>query len=193
MKVVHSWLKEYMGEGLPEPRQVEELLTFHSFEVEGVEELAGETVIDVDVLPNRASDCLCHRGIAHELAAVLDIELDYDPLREPPVFTSTENISITIEDPEACPRFTASLLTGVTVTDSPDWLIRRLEAIGVRSINNIVDATNYVMFALGEPLHAYDSDLFPQVDGRWQFQVRKAAAGETVSLLSEGGKEEDQI
>lgn len=197
MKVVHSWLKEYVGEALPSPEKVEELLTFHSFEVEGIEQVEGESVIDVDILPNRASDCLCHRGIARELASLLSVTLSHDPLAVEPVLTSTDKIHVDIQNKNACPRFTAALFTGVTVGESPDWLKKRLKAIGVRSINNIVDATNYVMFALGEPLHAYDADLFPQVDGRWQFVVRQAVEGEKVSLLSEGGKgtteQEDRI
>jgi phenylalanyl-tRNA synthetase beta chain len=82
---------------------------------------------------------------------------------------------------------------GVTVGPSPQWLQDRLEAIGQRSINNIVDATNYVMFAIGQPIHAYDAELFPQVDGSWRFDVRRAVAGETVSLIPEGGKDEDRV
>ena len=80
MKIVHSWLKDYLGDALPTPEKVEELLTFHSFEVDGVEEVAGETVIDIDVLPNRSSDCLCHRGVARELASLLGTSLVHDPL-----------------------------------------------------------------------------------------------------------------
>lgn len=193
MKVVHSWLKEYLGDVLPEPKKVEELLTFHAFEVDGVEEVEGELVIDVDVLPNRSSDSLCHRGIARELASILAVPLAYDPLSVPLSLTTTDAISVNISDPEACPRFTASLITDVTVGTSPAWLQTRLKAMGVRSINNIVDATNYVMFAIGEPIHAYDADLFPKMDGQWKFEVRFAAEGEKVSLLSEGGRDEDRI
>lgn len=193
MKVVHSWLKEYVGDALPDAKTVDELLTFHSFEMEGIEEIGGETVLDIDVLPNRSSDCLCHRGIAREIATLLNIDLKNDPLRKEVGLEPTDKISIDIENKTDCPRFTASLMTDVTVKESPDWLKSRIEAIGVRSINNIVDATNYVMFALGEPLHAYDADLFPQVDGRWQFVVRKAREGEEVSLLGEGGSTEDRI
>lgn len=193
MKVVHSWLKDYLGDALPEPQKVEELLTFHAFEVDGVEEVAGETVIDVDVLPNRSSDSLCHRGIARELASILAVPLVHDPLKEDIALATTDEIEVHIADTEACPRFTASLITGVTVEESPEWLQTRLKAMGVRSINNIVDATNYVMFAIGEPVHAYDADLFPKVDGKWKFDVRFATEGEKVSLLSEGGKEEDRI
>lgn len=193
MKVVHSWLKDYLGDALPTSAQVEELLTFHSFEVDGMEEVEGETVIDVSVLPNRASDCLCHRGMARELASLLGTQLVHDPLKEKTELATTDKISITIEDSAACPRFSATLITGVTVGASPQWLKNRLRALGVRSINNIVDATNYVMYALGEPLHAYDADLFAKADGKWNFVIRNAKAGETVSLLAEGGKEEDRV
>ena len=193
MKIVHSWLKDYLGDSLPTPARVEELLTFHSFEVDGVEEVEGEAVIDVDVLPNRSSDCLCHRGIARELASLIGTELAHDPLKEKTELSTTDKIVVTIENPEACPRFSATLITDITVGDSPVWLQKRLKALGVRSINNIVDATNYVMYALGEPMHAYDADLFAQVDGKWNFVIRNAKAGETVSLLAEGGKDEDRI
>lgn len=193
MKVVHSWLKEYIGESIPSAEKLEELLTFHAFEIDAVDIVEGESVIDVDVLPNRSSDCLSHRGIAREIATITNRPLERDPLREPIELPSTDVLSVAIEDVEACPRFTASLITGIEVKESPEWLQVRLRALGQRPINNIVDATNYVMYALGQPLHAYDADLFPQRDGQWQFQVRYARAGETVSLLAEGGKEDDRV
>jgi len=192
MLVVRDWLKEYAGDSLPSAEEIEKLLTFHAFEIEGVETVEGEEVIDVDVLPNRSSDCLCHRGIAREIATLTGTPLVYDPLAEPVELASTDDITVTIEDPQACPRFTASLITGIEVKESPEWLKKRLTAIGQRPINNIVDATNYVMFAIGQPLHAYDADLFPQVDGKWQFGVRLAKEGEVVSLIAEGGKDEDR-
>ncbi len=193
MKVVHSWLKDYLGDALPTPEKVEELLAFHSFEIDGLEEVEGETVIDISVLPNRASDCLCHRGVARELASLLSVPLVYDPLAAEPTLATTEAIAITIENATQCPRFSASLITGIEVKESPQWLQKRLKALGVRSINNIVDATNYVMYALGEPLHAYDADLFKQVEGKWNFVIRNARPGETVSLLAEGGREEERV
>jgi phenylalanyl-tRNA synthetase beta chain len=193
MKVVHSWLKEYVGEKLPDEQAVEDLLNFHAFEIDGAEQVEGETVIDVDVLPNRSSDCLCHRGIARELATILDVQMANDPLAQVPALKTTDVIGVSIEDTNACPRFTASLITDIEVKESPDWLQKRLKALGQRPINNIVDATNYVMYAIGQPMHAYDADLFPKVDGKWQFDVRYAKAGETVSLLAEGGKDEDRV
>lgn len=193
MKVVHSWLKDYVGEDIPSATELEELLTFHAFEIDGVETVDGESVIDIDVLPNRSSDCLCHRGIAREIATIIDAPLVQDPLREQIDLPTTDAIAVAIEDANACPRFTAALVTGIEVKESPEWLQHRLRALGQRPINNIVDATNYVMYAIGQPLHAYDADLFPQVDGKWRFQVRFAKEGESVSLISETGKDEDRI
>ena len=92
MKVVHSWLKDYLGKDLPTIDKVEDFLNFHAFEIDGVEEVEGEKVIDVDVLPNRASDCLCHRGIARELATILDVDLKHDPLQEPVEIKETDKI-----------------------------------------------------------------------------------------------------
>lgn len=193
MEVIHSWLKEYVGEVLPDPKETVELLNTHAFEIEGLEEVEGESVIDVDVLPNRASDSLCHRGIARELATILDVDLEKDPLVELCELETTDLIEVNITDQEACPRFTAALIKGIEVKESPEWLQKRMRALGQRPINNIVDATNYVMYAIGQPVHAYDADLFPQVDGKWQFDIRFAKEGETVSLLAESGKDGDRI
>ncbi len=193
MKVSHNWLKEYLGDTAPAPQAMADLLTFHAFEIDEIVEKDDDTVIDIDILPNRSSDCLCHRGIAREVASIMKTPLAHDPLSVAPQLPGFTNIEVEIESAEICPRFTATLLTGIEVKESPAWLQARLQVIGQRPINNIVDATNYVMFALGQPLHAYDADLFPQVDGIWKFGVRTATSGETVSLLAEGGKDEDRV
>lgn len=192
MKVLHDWLKDYVGDTLPEPEKVVDLLTFHAFEIEGLESENGHTVIDVDVLPNRSSDCLCHRGIAREIASIINTPLVHDPMRGELTLPKTDAIGVEIEDATTCPRFTASLIEGIDVRESPQWLRERLEALGQRSINNIVDATNYVMLAIGQPLHAYDADRFPQTNGTWQFGVRTAREGEVVRLIAESGKDEDR-
>lgn len=193
MLVSWNWLKEYVGETELTATKAAELLGVHSFEIEEIDEQEKDTVLDIDVLPNRSSDCMSHRGIARELASITGMPLSHDPLSEEPELPTTDLIKVDIEDEDACPRFTASLITGVTIKESPEWLKERLEAIGQRSINNIVDATNYVMYAIGQPLHAYDAELFPQVDGHWQFEVRAAKEGEAVSLLPEGASAEDRI
>ncbi len=193
MKVTHSWLKDYIGDIIPPVEKIEELLTFHAFEVEGVEKVGQEDVIEIKILPDRGSDCLSHRGIARELASITGVPLQTDPLLNTERLPLFDAISVTIADTYACSRFGAALVTGITVTDSPQWLKDRLIALGQRPINNIVDATNYVMYSLGQPLHAYDADKFPLQDGKWQFGVRFAKEGEKVSLIAEGGKNEDRI
>lgn len=185
MKVIHSWLKEYIGDSLPEPKVVEELLTFHAFEVDGVEELVGEVIIDIDVLPNRSSDCLSHRGIARELSSILKTPLAKDPFRDPVTLPKGSKITLHIEDENLCNRFTAAVITGVKVAPSPDWLKQKLEALGQRSINNIVDATNYVMFAIGQPTHAFDFDkLAKDSEGHANITIRNGKEGETLILLT---------
>lgn len=185
MKVIHSWLKEYVGDRLPDAHKVEDLLTFHAFEVDGVEEISGETVIDIDVLPNRSSDCLSHRGIARELSSILEIPLIKDPFKESIFLPKGSQITLHIEDQNMCNRFTAAVITGVKVAPSPDWLKKKLEALGQRSINNIVDATNYVMFAIGQPTHAFDFDkLAKDTQGRVNITIRNGNDGETLTLLT---------
>jgi phenylalanyl-tRNA synthetase beta chain len=193
MKVVHTWLKDYIGDSIQSAQQIEALLTFHAFEVEGIETVAGHEVIEIKILPDRGSDCLSHRGIARELASITGVPLAYDPLHNAERLPLFSDIAVTIADTHACTRFGAALITGIEVKDSPLWLQDRLRALGQRPINNIVDATNYVMYALGQPLHAYDAEKFPQTEGKWKFDVRFATPGETVSLIAEGGKTEDRI
>ncbi|MBS3809174.1 MAG: phenylalanine--tRNA ligase subunit beta [Desulfobacterales bacterium] len=117
-----------------------------------------DTVFEIGLTPNRP-DCLSHIGVAREIAALLGKSLALPEL--PPVQTSgnAEDLtSVTIENPELCPRYAAQLVFDVTVAPSPDWLQQRLRAVGLKPINNIVDITNYVMMETGQPLHAFDFD-----------------------------------
>lgn len=185
MKVVYDWLKDYVGEEIPPIEKLEELFTFHAFEIDGTEKIGKHDVIDVKVLPDRSSDCLCHRGVAHELAALIGKPLTKDPLHESTVLEpKTGKLSVVIENAENCKRFSAALMVGIEIKESPEWLKQRLEALGQRSINNVVDATNYVMLALGQPLHAYDAEKFPRDETGWHFGVRMARDGEEVTTLS---------
>jgi len=146
------------------------------------EVLTLDTVLDLDVTTNRP-DCLCHVGIARELAAALG-----EALNEPPVTIPDELMSATsaelraqvrIEDPGGCPRFAARVIEGVAVGPSPAWLRQRLRAVGLRPINNIVDVTNFVLHELGQPLHAFDLDRFVEAGGGKlaDVVVRRAAPG----------------
>jgi len=138
-----------------------------------------DAVLEVNVTPNRG-DALSHLGVGREAATVLGVPLQRK-LRVPaesgaPV---TDAIRIEIADPVGCPRFTARALEGVRIAPSPAWLRRRLERCGVRSINNVVDVTNYVMLELGQPLHAFDLD---RIQGGL-LRVRRARDGEPLTTL----------
>ena len=186
MKVVHSWLKDYLGDITFSPEEIRDLLTFHSFEVESLEEVGEEMVLDVDVLPNRASDCLCHFGIAREIAAITKVDLNNDPLvSPPPTLVLSEELAITDQPADLCSRFIVALIVGLTIKPSPDWLQQRLLALGQRPINNVVDATNYVMLSLGQPIHAYDASKLTRSEaGQIKLGVRLAKAGECMVTLT---------
>ncbi len=186
MLVSYNWLKDYLGEDLPAVDKVVDLLTAHSFEVESAQEKENDTIIDIKVLPDRAGDCLSHRGVARELATLLNKNLAFDPLNVTVHLPVSNQFKITITEDNLCTRFMVAHMTGVTVGPSPEWLVERLSAIGQRSINNIVDATNYVMYAVGQPLHAYDADFFTKTsDGKWHFLIRQAKTGESLPLLKD--------
>ena len=141
--------------------------------------LTQDAVLHVEPRSNRG-DALSVIGMAREVAALFG-----RPLREPqwklPAEADGKPVEVSIENPEDCPFFTVRRLSGVKVGPSPAWLVRRLEAIGVRPVNNVVDITNYVMHELGQPLHAYD---VAQVAGE-RLQVRRARSGEQLTTLDD--------
>lgn len=160
-------------------------MALHAFEIDGVDPVGTDFLIDVDVLPNRSSDCLSHRGIAREIAALLKTDLVEDPLRtKVPVFPLSERVKLRI-DADRCTRYIAVLIEGVKIAPSPEWLKQYLETLGQRSINNVVDATNYVMLNLGQPLHAFDvGKLGKDASGAVAVGVRMARDGEKMMTLS---------
>lgn len=179
MKVSYNWLNgKYFDGQLPPPEKVAEELTFHAWEIEAVERMGDDTMLDVKVLPDKAMWALSHRGIAKDLSVILNLPLAHDPLSDvPPLEPKTEAMRIDVRSPN-CRRFAAALVKGVKVGPSPEWLKQALETIGQRSINNIVDASNYVMFDLGQPSHAFDATKLP--DG---IVVRQAQEGEKLIAL----------
>ncbi|MAF85926.1 MAG: phenylalanine--tRNA ligase subunit beta [Dehalococcoidales bacterium] len=139
----------------------------------------GDTVLDLEVTPNRP-DCLSVIGIAREIAALTGqslhlAEISYKASTSP----IDSQISVEIVDPDLCPRYCASLVTGIKVAESPQWLQQRLLNCGMRPINNIVDVTNYVMLEYGQPLHAFD---YHRIRGK-KIVVRRATAGEVIVSL----------
>ena len=152
-------------------------------------EVVGEVVLDVDVKPNRG-DALSMVGLAREIAAFTGAELripepSWSEEADDPV---ASHVSVTIEDAELCPRFTALFFDGVRNGSSPDWMQRRLIAAGMRPISAVVDVTNYVMHELGQPQHAYDADGIP--DGA--IVVRRARAGETLETIDHVPRQLDE-
>lgn len=181
MKISLKWLQTYFAAPLPSAEKVADAYTFHAFEID---EMQGD-MLDVKVLPNRAADCLSHRGLAKEISAILSTPLSKDPLREAlPEFPESQKLSVEIEDPKRCLRYMGAVVRGVKVGPSPAWLKEALEAVGQRSINNVVDATNYVMLNIGQPLHAFDAAKLSEKDGRYAIGVRGARAGEKITTLS---------
>ncbi|MEG1167720.1 MAG: phenylalanine--tRNA ligase subunit beta [Gordonibacter sp.] len=144
-----------------------------------------DTVLDLEVTPNRP-DCLSVAGMAREVGAMYRTDVTY-PTRELTEDTSAtpaaDLVSIDIADPSRCRRYTARVIHGVKVGPSPDWLAERVAALGARSINNIVDVTNYILFLLGQPLHAFDFDQLAGSDGKAHIVVRPAQDGELFTTL----------
>lgn len=117
-----------------------------------------DTVIDIAITPNRP-DATCHLGVARDLSAALNLELKKPSIFSSPITTGDiPEVTVEIKNPEKCPRYVAKLITDVKIKKSPKWLSNRLMAIGLRPVNNVVDVTNYVMYELGQPLHAFDFD-----------------------------------
>lgn len=183
MLVSYNWLQSYFKNKLPPPKEVSDTLIFRAFEVESINPQNDDYIFDVKVLPDRAHDCLSVRGIAKELSVHLNKKIkDEKPKQKIKSEKLKNDVSIDILEKELCRRYVGRKIEGITVASSPDWLRVRLESIGQKSINNIVDATNFVMFDLGQPLHAFDAD---KVSGG--IMVRKAKTGEHITTLD--GKE----
>ncbi len=177
MKISYEWLKWYIPE-VPPADKLSDIFTFHVCEVDSLEKLEnGDYIFDLKVLPDRAHDLLSHHGVARELASLLNLKfIDPTPNYKIPASKPT-NLEIKV-DTEDCRRYTGRIVRNVTVGKSPDWVVKHLESIGQRSINNIVDAANIVMYDCGQPIHAFDLD---KVSG--PLIIRKAKLGEEITTL----------
>jgi phenylalanyl-tRNA synthetase beta chain len=177
MKIPVGWLREFVDFTAEVPRLAEDL-TLAGLAVDGIEGKGNDAVLDLDVTTNRV-DCMNVYGVAREVSVLYS-----SPLRPLPVDIREEGPSasvawtVDIEAPELCPRFAGRVLD-VRVGPSPAWLRGRLEQVGVRPINNVVDLTNYVMIEMGQPLHAFDLAKMPET----RVIVRWSRAGEKVVTL----------
>ena len=177
MKILYSWIKEYIALDVP-PHQLGRDLTDVGFPLEKIEPSSDDAVLEIDITSNRG-DCLCHFGLAREAAALYDKPLHLPDCRRPEAGEAEIDWRIRIADKDLCRRYCALILTGVRIGPSPAWLQNRLLALGQRPINNIVDITNYVLLELGHPLHAFDLD---RLQGH-SIIVRRARPGEMVTTL----------
>ncbi len=184
MNVSYQWLQTYFEKPLPSVVELTDLLTVRAFEIEEVKQVGSDWMIDVDVLPNRAHDCLSHRGIAREIGVLTEQRIKNQEPALPAGRSRITNeevlptLTVDVQERTLCKRYIGKKIHNVKVGESPAWLKERLEVIEQKSINNIVDAANYVMFDMGQPLHAFDAD---KVEGG--IVVRKARAGEHITTL----------
>jgi phenylalanyl-tRNA synthetase beta chain len=178
-----AWLNRYLSPPTLTAEEAEHVLTHVGFPIESREALpSGDTRLDVELTSNRG-DCLCHVGLAREIAAATGRALVVPP---PPKVapsgtkvgsvTSVENLAA---GTGGCPRFTARVIRGVKVGPSPKWLADLLEAVGLRPISNVVDVTNFINFELGHPCHVFDLDAL----AGHRLIVRRARANEAVTAL----------
>jgi len=182
MRVPLEWLNEYIEVADLVPEELAARLTMAGIPVEGIDREAGEVVLELELTPNRG-DCNGIINVAREVAALYErpLKLHTPEPNEEGKQNSADMVKVRIDNPELCLRYAARVVTKVKVAPSPDWMQRRLQAVGIRPISNIVDITNYVMLEYNQPLHAFDLSLVS--DG--QIVVRRAGEGETMSTLDE--------
>jgi phenylalanyl-tRNA synthetase beta chain len=188
MNISYNWLKDLIEVNLPPP-ELAQKLTDAGSAVEGIHAVGDDYIFDFDLTSNR-SDCLSHLGIAREISVVVpDSRFQIpDSKAEDRRPNSEDQNLVTIEDADLCHRFTARVIRGVKIGASPEWLVKRLEAVGERSINNVADITNYVMHELGNPMHSFD---FNKLAGN-RIVVRRARRGETIKTLDEVERTPDE-
>ena len=180
MKISLEWLSDYIeiDRGAEE---IAEILSNVGFPTEEIEHVGNDWVINVEVTSNRG-DCLSHIGIARELAAATGKKLRVPEITDAESEEdASDYVSVVIEEPELCGRYTARVVVDVKVGPTPEWMRKRLEAVGVRSVNNIVDATNYAIMETGQPPHAFDYD---RISGG-KIIVRKGVLGEQLVSIDE--------
>src|SRR2546421_11285970 len=178
MFISYNWLRELTGTRL-DPQQLRDRLTNVGLAVDSVEARGDDFLVDVEVPSNRG-DCLSHVGIARDLSAIDKPQVSNLKSQIPAAKGKTSDFtSVEILDPALCPRYAARIVRGVKIATSPEWLVKKLEAIGQRPINNVADITNYVLHELGQPLHAFD--LAKLAENR--IVVRRAHQGEAIKTL----------
>ncbi|RJQ36881.1 phenylalanine--tRNA ligase subunit beta [Candidatus Parcubacteria bacterium] len=180
MKFSYAWLKEF-AKLKESPEALAEFLTLRAFEVETIAKTGKDWALDIKLLPNRAADASGHVGMAREIAALKNSKFAAPTTKITEAKEPAKNaVGVRIENKTDCPRYTARVMRGVKVGPSPAWLRERLETCGIQSISNVVDAANFVMLELGQPLHAFDAK---KLNGG--ITVRRAKQGEKLEALDD--------
>ena len=178
MKISYEWLREYVSTKL-RAQNLASKLTMAGHEVSAITRQGDDFIFEMEITANRA-DCLSHLGIAREVVAITGKEPRVPDIKiKKKVLTGTSSLKVAIENKAACSRYIGRVIHNVKVVPSPKWLVKRLESVGVRSVNNIVDITNFVLFETGQPLHAFDADKL----SRHEIVVRNAKANEGIITI----------
>lgn len=188
MKISLEWVRDFVDLEILQlsPAEWARELSMMGFAVEEIETMDQDLILDLDITTNRP-DCLNHLGLAREIAAHFGLKLRKPDCSVPEASGPTLPTGVTIECGKLCPRYACRVLTDIHVTTSPDWLKSRLESVGQRPVNNIVDITNYVLLDLGQPLHAFDYDKLREK----RIVVRRAMKGENLVTLDGLSRELD--
>ncbi|MDE1988086.1 MAG: phenylalanine--tRNA ligase subunit beta [Patescibacteria group bacterium] len=187
MKFSYNWLQNFFERELPAPEKLADVLTMHSFEVESIEQKGYDYIFDAKILPNMAHHCLSHRGVASEISAILDFPMrDFSiSLKDARAGKICAKLEINVENSNFCRRYVVRIIEGVEIKPSPKWLKEKLESVGQKSINNVVDAANFVMLEIGQPMHAFDLDKLNSKNETVKIEVKNASTGDSITTLDE--------
>ena len=185
MNISYNWLKDLVEVDLS-PQELATKLTNVGLAVEGIQEADDDFVFDIDLTSNRP-DCLSHLGVSREVSAITKDKLRITNDNHQPTTSVHQNL-VSIQDADLCNRFTARIIRNVKIGASPEWLVKRLEAVGERSINNVADITNFVMHELGQPMHSFDLNKLKEN----RIVIRRARSGETIKTLDESERNLDE-
>ncbi len=176
--ISYKWLASHFEKDIPTAEEISELFMKHLCEVEGIEKKGDDSIFDLKIMPDRGHDLLSHRGIAHEVSVLANIPMKVIP-RQGLGMKEVAKLRVSVEDAKLCPRYIGRVVENIKIGESPMWLRERLESVGQRSINNIVDITNFVMLEVGQPMHAFDLDKLSSAE----IFVRNAIDGEKLTTL----------
>jgi phenylalanyl-tRNA synthetase beta subunit len=186
MIISYKWLNNFFNNKLPSAESVAETFTNNIAEVDAINKAEnGQTILDIKITPNLAHSCLSHRGLARMLGAKINIlpQKNSRALIDYKISETRNKLTVEIEDNKDCRRYIGRVIEGVKVGPSPEWLRESLETIGQRSINNVVDATNFVLNEIGQPTHVFDADKLIKRADTIDIEIKKAKNGLNLTTL----------